>query len=151
MALWSLQTLLRCLKGQTNKIKYVTVFIFTKQHAYSLKELCSFSRDLAHGTRWTSPTFCKLVSITNGVTLLWTKTVLSDKFDISLPPSKSTGQTQFDVLRDEIVQIFLLFILPVSRAPRIETKLVNVTNLNRTLHCIKVDGRTLHFYDDLIL
>ena len=59
---------------------------------------------------------------------MWAKTVLSDKFGISLRPSKSTGQTQFDVLRDEIVQIFPLFILPVSRAPRIETKLVNVTN-----------------------
>ena len=35
---------------------------------------CSFSRDLVHGTRWTSPPFCKFV--------LWTTTVLSDKLDI---------------------------------------------------------------------
>ena len=34
--------------------------------------------------------------------------VLSDKLDISLRPSKSTGQTQLDVLRDVIVQIFSL-------------------------------------------
>ena len=41
-------------------------------------------------------------------TVLWTTTVLTDKLDISLRPSKSTGQTQLDVLRDVIVQIFSL-------------------------------------------
>ena len=48
------------------------------------------------------------VSITNDVTLLWATTVLSDKLDISLRPSKSPGQSQLDKLRDVIVQIFPL-------------------------------------------
>ena len=41
-------------------------------------------------------------------TLLWTTTVLTDKLNISLRPLKSTGQTLLDVLRNVIVQIFLL-------------------------------------------
>ena len=41
----------RCLKGHPDKLKYVTVFILTKQHAYTLKELLQFLRDLAHGTQ----------------------------------------------------------------------------------------------------
>ena len=47
----------------------------------------------------------------------------SDKLDISLRPSKSTGQTQFDILRDVVVQIFPLAIWPVSRVQQIETKI----------------------------
>ena len=34
--------ILRFLKGHTNKLKYVTVFIFTKQHAYILREFLQF-------------------------------------------------------------------------------------------------------------
>ena len=49
--------------------------------------------------------------------------VLSDKLDISQRPSKSTGQTQLDVLRDVIVQTFLFVIWPVSRVLQIETKI----------------------------
>ena len=48
------------------------------------KNSCSFSRDLAHETRWISSPF------------------------ISLQPSKSTGKTQLDILRDMIVQIIPL-------------------------------------------
>ena len=55
--------------------------------------------------------------------LLWTTTVLSDKLDISLRPSKSTGQTRSDILRDVIVQIFPHAIWPVSRVLQIETKI----------------------------
>ena len=36
--------------------------------------------------------------------------VLSDKLNISLRPSKSTGQTQLNILRDVIVQTFLFVI-----------------------------------------
>ena len=36
---------------------------------------------------------------------------------------KSTGQTQLDVLRDMIVQIFPLVFWPVSRVLHIETKI----------------------------
>ena len=79
---------------------------------------CSFSRDLVYGTRWTNPPFRRFVSITNGVMLLWTTTVLSDKLDISLRLSNSTGQTQLDILRDVIVKIFPLAIWPVSRLVR---------------------------------
>ena len=50
--------------------------------------------------------------------LLWTTTVLSDKLDISLRLSNSTGQTQLDILRDVIVKIFPLAIWPVSRLVR---------------------------------
>ena len=32
----------RFLKGHTSKLKYVTVFIFTKQHAHTLKEFLQF-------------------------------------------------------------------------------------------------------------
>ena len=53
--------------------------------------------------------------------------VLSDKLEISLRPSKSTGQTQLDIFRDVIVQIFPLAIWPVSRVLQIETK-ISVTN-----------------------
>ena len=69
----------RCFKGHTNKLKYVIVFIL-QNNTYTLwKNYCSFSRDLAYGTRWASPPFCKFVFIINDVTLLWTTTVLSDK------------------------------------------------------------------------
>ena len=84
---------------------------------------CSFSRDFVHGTRWTNLPFCKFVSVINDVTLLWTTTVLSDKLDISLRPSKSIGQTQLDVLRDVIVQTFLFVIRPVSQVLRVGTKI----------------------------
>ena len=41
-----------------------------------------------------------------------------------LRPSKSTGQTQLDVLRDVIVQTFLFVLQPVSRALQVETKIL---------------------------
>ena len=117
------------------------------------KNSCSFSRGLGHGTRWTSLPFRNFhyyyyyyfhfISIINGVTLLWTTTVLSDKLDISLRPSKSTGQTQLDVLRDVIRQIFPLFISPVSRVLRIETKISQYNELESKV--IQMDGRTFHF------
>ena len=56
----------------------------------------------------------RFVSFINDVTLLWTTTVLSDKLDISLRPSKSIGQTRLHVLRDVIVQTFRFIIRPVS-------------------------------------
>ena len=84
---------------------------------------CSFSRDFVHGTRWTSPPFCKFVSVMNDVKLLWTTTVLSDKLDIFLRPSKSIGQTQLDILRDVIVQTFLFVIRPVSRVLQVGIKI----------------------------
>ena len=84
---------------------------------------CSFSRDFVHGIRWTNLPFCKFVSVINDVTLLWTTTVLSDKLDISLRPSKSTGQTQLDILRDVIVQTFLFVIRPVSRVLQVGIKI----------------------------
>ena len=59
----------------------------------------------------------------NDVKLLWTTTVLSDKLDISLRPSKSIGQTQLDILRDVIVQIFLFVIRPVSRVLQVGIKI----------------------------
>ena len=52
---------------------------------------------------------------------IWRSGHNSDKFDISLRPSKSTGQTYLDILRDVIVQIFLLATWPVSRVLQIET------------------------------
>ena len=84
---------------------------------------CSFSRDFVHGTRWTSPPFCKFVSVMNDVKLLWTTTVLSDKLDIFLRPSKSIGQTQLDILRDVIVQTFLFVVRPVSRVLQVGIKI----------------------------
>ena len=59
----------------------------------------------------------------NDVKLLWTTTVLSDKFDISLRPSKSIGQTQLDILRDVIVQTFLFVVRPVSRVLQVGIKI----------------------------
>ena len=61
--------------------------------------------------------------IINDVTLLWTITVLSDTLDISLRSSKSIGQTQLDIMRDVIVQIFPLAIWPVPRVLQIETEI----------------------------
>ena len=63
------------------------------------------------------------MSIIDDVTLLWTITVLSDKLDISLRSSKSIGQTQLDIMRDVIVQIFPLAIWPVPRVLQIETEI----------------------------
>ena len=71
----------------------------------------------------TSLPSCKFVSVISDVTHLWTTTVLSDKLDISLRPSKSTGQTQLDVLRDVIVQTFLFVIRPVSPVLQVGTKI----------------------------
>ena len=79
---------------------------------------------------------------------MWTTTVLSDKLDISLRPSKSTGQTQLDVLRDVIRQIFPLFISPVSRVLRIETKISQYNELESKV--IQMDGRTFHFNENFI-
>ena len=59
----------------------------------------------------------------NDVKLLLTTTVLSDKLDISLRPSKSIGQTQLDILRDVIVQTFLFVIRPVSQVLQVGTKI----------------------------
>ena len=59
----------------------------------------------------------------NDVKLLLTTTVLSDKLDISLRPSKSIGQTQLDILRDVIVQTFLFVVRPVSRVLQVGIKI----------------------------
>ena len=69
------------------------------------------------------PSFLKICFIINDFMLLWTKTVLSDKLNISLPLSQSTGRTQLDVLRAVIVQIFLMLLWPVSRVFKSETKI----------------------------
>ena len=80
-------------------------------------------------------------SITNDVTLSWTTTVLSDKLDISLRPSKSTSQTQLIyILRDVIVQIFPHAIWPVSRVLQIETKINYCNELESKV--IKMDWIT---------
>ena len=71
------------------KIRYSVVYQNNTNTLW--KNSCSFSRDFAHGTRWTSPPFYKFVSIINDFTVLWTTTILTDKLDISLRPSKSTG------------------------------------------------------------
>ena len=49
--------------------------------------------------------------------------ILSDKLDISLRLSKSTGQTRLDIMRDVIMQVFPLATWPVSRVLQIETKI----------------------------
>ena len=123
------------------KIGY-SVYIY-KQHATLWNNSCSFSRDLVYGTRWTSPPFCKFVSVIDDVTLLWTTTVLSDKLDISLPPSKSTWQTRLDILRDVIVQIFPL---AIWRVLLIETKISSCNELESKV--IKMDWRILHFNEN---
>ena len=64
----------------------------------------------------------------NDVTLLWTTTVLSEKLNISLRPSKSVGQTQLDVLRDVVVQTFLFDIRPVSLVVQVGTKISQLSN-----------------------
>ena len=56
------------------------------------------------------PSCPKTLRKSDAVTLLWTITVLSDKLDIFLQPSKSTGEPQLDVLRDVAVQTFLFVI-----------------------------------------
>ena len=99
------------------KIAY-SVYIYKTTRIHS-ETILAVSLD----DRWTSPPFCKFVSVINNVTLLWTTTVLSEKLDISLRPSKSTWQTRLDILRDVIVQIFPLAIWPVSRVLQIETKI----------------------------
>ena len=89
---------------------------------------CSFSRDLLHGTWWTSPPFWKFASVINDVTFLWTTTILSDKLDISLRPSKSIGQTQLDVLRDVLCKLYSLTYDLFRGFYKLEPKLINVTN-----------------------
>ena len=69
------------------------------------------------------PSCPKTLRKSDAVTLLWTITVLSDKVDIFLQPSKSTGEPQLDVLRDVAVQTFLFVIRPVSRVLRVGTKI----------------------------
>ena len=56
--------------------------------------------------------------------------VLSDKLDISLRPSKSTVQTQLDVLR-------------VSRVLQVGTKISKCSELESKI--IEMDERILHF------
>ena len=51
----------------------------------------------------------------------WTTTVLSDKLEISLRPSKINLTTRLDILRDVIVQISSIAIWLVSRVLQIET------------------------------
>ena len=89
---------------------------------------CSVSRDLLHGTWWTSPPFWKFASVINDVTFLWTTTILSDKLDISLRPSKSIGQTQLDVLRDVLCKLYSLTYDLFRGFYKLEPKLINVTN-----------------------
>ena len=55
------------------------------------------------------PSFLQFFCIINGITVLWTTTVLTDKLNISLRPSKSTGQTQHDVLRDVSYNFSLVY------------------------------------------
>ena len=143
----------RCLKRTNKQVKIrLRVFIFTKQHAYTLKEFLQFLPRFSIRNPMNSLSFSQIYfhffSIINGVTLLWTTTVLSDKLDISLRPSKSTGQTQLDVLRDVIRQIFPLFISPVSQVLRIETKISQYNELESKVS--QMDGRTFHFNENFI-
>ena len=82
-------------------------------------------RSPSDGIRWTNPPLRRFVSVIDDVKLLWTTTILSDKLDISnsLRPSKSTGQTRLDILRDVIVEIFPHATRPVSRVLQIKTKI----------------------------
>ena len=107
------------LKRTQNKLNGLQCFHWQN----TLKQFLQFLRDFVHGTRWTSPPFYKFVSVMNDVKLLWTTTVLSDKLDISLRPSKSIGQTQLDILRDVIVQTFLFVVRPVSRVLQVGIKI----------------------------
>ena len=69
---------------------------------------------------------------------------MSDKLDISQQPSKSTGQTRLDVLRDVmIVQIFPLAIWPVSRVLQAKTKISECNELESKV--IRMDRRILPF------
>ena len=68
---------------------------------------------------------------------------MTEKLDISLRPSKSTGQTQLDVLRDVIVQIFSLSYdlyrgTKISLCNELESKV------------IKMGCRILHFTENRI-
>ena len=83
------------------------------------------------------------------MTLLWTTTVLSDKFDISLRPSNSTGQTQLDILRDVIVQTFLFVIRPVSQVLRVGTNISSCNELESKV--IQMDWRILYFNENFIV
>ena len=63
------------------------------------------------------------ISITNNATLSWTTTVLSDKLDISLRPSKSTEQTQRDIANFSPLPCGLF-----RGFYKLKPKLVSVTN-----------------------
>ena len=110
--------------------KHGNHFIFLQQCLYLQNNtltlwnsFCSFSRDLVYGTRWTSLPFCKFLSVINDVTLLWTTTVLNDKLDISLRPSKSTEQTQRDIANFSPLPCGLF-----RGFYKLKPKLVSVTN-----------------------
>ena len=125
------------------------MFIFTKQHAYTLKQIFfSFYRDLVHGTPWTSPPFRRFVSIANVVTFLRTTTVLSDK----LSTFSCDHQNQLDKpsLMYCVTWLCKLFfvIWPVSRVLQAGTKISSWNELESKV--IKMDWRTLHFNENFI-
>ena len=114
---------MRRLKGPTNKSKYITV-LFTKTTRIHSERILAVSPEILHTERdELALLFYKSVSIIDDFTVLWTPTVLTDKLDISLRPSKSTGQTKHDVLRDVIVQFFPCHMTYIE-----EPKFDNVTN-----------------------
>ena len=59
---------------------------------------------------------------------LWTQQFWSDKLDISLRPSKSTGQTQLDILPDVLHKFFSLPHGLFRGFYKLKPKLVSVTN-----------------------
>ena len=70
------------------------------------ERILAVSPEILHTERDELALLSTIFSIINGFTVLWTTTVLTDKLNIFLRPSKSTGQTRHDVLRDLIVQFF---------------------------------------------
>ena len=80
--------------------------LFTQTTRIHSERILAVSPEILHTERDELALLFTIFSIINGFTVLWTKTVLTDKLNISLRPSKSTGQTQHDVLRDVIAQFF---------------------------------------------
>ena len=107
------------------KIGY-SVYIYKTTRIHS-ETILAVSPEI-YNTEPDGPPFCKFVPVINDVMLLWTTTVLSDKLDISLRPSKSTGQTRLDILRDVLCKLISLSYDLFCSFYKLEPKLVNVTN-----------------------
>ena len=90
----------RRLKEPTNKLKYVTV-LFTKTTCIHSERIFAFSPEILHTERDELALLSK-----NLFPSLMILRCYGPQLDVSLRPSKSTGKTQHDVLRDVIMQFF---------------------------------------------